>query len=113
MAMTAGTVTVDGSGVASGGGMARAIYDAFMALPGVPTGNIPWKQAVAPLCNAMGSGIVSYIQGNAVVDFSVSGNAHVTSQSLGRTPSPNNANTAIQAPSSPVDVPLTGTGSVQ
>jgi hypothetical protein len=38
--------------------------------------------------------------------ITANGHAHVTSQSLGLTPNPNDPNTAIQAPSSPVDIPL-------
>jgi hypothetical protein len=56
--------------------------------------------------------ILTHIVNNAQVTLSGVA-ARVTSQSLGRTPNPNDVNTPIQAPSAPVDVPLTGTGSVQ
>jgi hypothetical protein len=38
--------------------------------------------------------------------------AHVTTQQLGRTPNPNTADTPIVAPSAPVDIPLTGAGTI-
>ena len=98
MAMTGGAVTVDSSGVASGDGMSRAIYEGLLLQPAAPTTNVAWKQAVAGFANVLGPAIVGYIQSAAV--------ARVSSQSLGRTPDPNDPNQPIQAPASPVDLPI-------
>ena len=135
MAMTAGSVAVTSSTnapVRSGSGMAVAIFDTMVtaaaaaspAMPGAPptlgstsapysasrpvsatdiansnTGALAYYQNLAVLANGLASGLVTYIQSNAT--------AHVTTQSLGRTPNPNNAATAILAPVAAVDVPIT------
>jgi len=125
MAMSAGTVVVADDESATGTGMARAIYDAdiaTLALPVVPIlGNTdpPWRverpvnaadiaqvqaarllmlSEAARRANAYAAGIVTHITGNAKVTVSVGG--------LQRTPSPNNPDTATQAPASPVELPV-------
>ncbi|WP_438029028.1 hypothetical protein [Sorangium sp. So ce233] len=125
MTMTAGTVTVASDGTASGGDLARALYDAdvaTMTLPDLPVvgstaapytaarpatqddvdlaqaGRLRALQEAARRANAYASALVTYLKANA--------RARVTSESLGRTPSPNDPNTGIQPPVSPVDIPL-------
>jgi len=110
MALSAGTVTVAEDGSRTGSGLAVAFYDQFVT--GIPTpGNeteeaiqIAAKQACASQCVKMATAIVTYFKNNA----ELSGNATVSTQSVGRTPDPNDANTAIQAPASPVTIPVTG-----
>jgi hypothetical protein len=126
MSMTAGTVTVADNETVSGAGLARALYDAdaatmtLMTLPTLGATTAPYSAArpvaqsdidlvqtgrlltlrdVARRANAYASAIVTYLQANA--------KAHVTNQSLGRTPNPNDPDTAIAAPSAPVDIPIT------
>lgn len=55
-------------------------------------------QGIADDVNSEVAAFIAYFQANAV--------AHVTSQSLGQTPNPNNPSTPIGAPGSPVDIPL-------
>jgi hypothetical protein len=117
MTLAAGTVTVGDDGVRTGSGMALSLYDQLVAIPGMirsdteipdPTiraqCNLAMKRSAALQSTAMATGIISYFTANAVV----SGNAHVTTQSLGVTPNPNNPSTAIVSPSSPVDIPVSG-----
>lgn len=116
MALNAGSVALDGSGNPTGSGLARAIYDSYLAayyarFPAfnpLPLGSL---HMLADLAEGFAGPIVAHIVANAVVHAGTLA-AHVTSESLGRTPSPNNPNTAIQAPSAAVDVPLTGAGTV-
>ena len=75
MAMTTGTVTISGGGVASGSGMARAIYDAYItsALDDLPDGSsssaqLAVKNAIAKLANSLAAGLVPYITTNAKAD---------------------------------------------
>lgn len=124
MAMTAGSVTVNDDESHAGTGLALEIYladKATLTLPAVPTVGLivsPYStdrpsnstdvdlvkaQRVAALREAARRATayavtVTYIQNNGV--------ARVTSESLGRTPDPNSANTPIQAPSSPVNIPI-------
>ena len=122
MSLVAGTVAVNSSGVASGGGMARAIYDALLGTAGMvtllamqdtdqtqsnyvpPTAKVTAKQGMAEMATAIGDAVVGYLTANA----SLSGNAHVTTQSLGALPTTITAGQPIAGPSTPVDVPLAG-----
>lgn len=99
-----GRVSFTGSGLALAllQGRVNVIIQVTAALVGwTPT---IWKglndgsATIAAYALADATAIVQHLQANAV--------AHVTNQSLGLTPSPNNANTAIQPPASPVDVPI-------
>lgn len=110
MALSAGSVTVANDGSRTGSGLALAFYDKFTESLSAPADDaeaqlqLTSKRACAGQCGAMASAIIDYFKANA----ELTGNAHVSDQVLGRTPSPNNANTAIQPPSSPVDIPLSG-----
>lgn len=135
-------VSVDSDGVITTPtltGMAGALYTGMAAafasdLPAVPVlGNtdppfsagrpvtaqdkanmVTSRRALANVWAKFANGLapmVTYIVGNAVVTPN-SLAAHVTTESLGRTPSPNNANVAIQSPTAPVDIPLTGAGAI-
>lgn len=80
MALSAGTVTVADDGTASGGGLARAIYDAQIAafssyFPSAPIGQ---KRGFASFCNATASAIVSYLTANAAITVTV----HTTDSGL-------------------------------
>lgn len=109
MAMTAGTVTIDGSGNPSGTGMAREIFDVFVAT--VDFGSLSGsalqaaKQRVADLCNALAGGIVGHIVANAEVAVRITG----SDSGLQRTPNPNNPDTDTQGPSSPKTLSTPGT----
>lgn len=129
MAMSAGSVSVDSSENVTGTGLARDLYDADAAsmvaagmLPTVPTlgstaapytaeqpvtsaevgafraARVRLLQEAARRATAYASALVSYIQANA--------KARVTSQSLGRTPDPNDPDAPIEPPTSPVDLPI-------
>jgi hypothetical protein len=123
MAMNAGSVTislVDGDFSYSGSGLARAIGEALApalaqamkdtidillaAIPNYAPQPVAAHRryfpmvAAAPIANAVASAVVAHLAANA--------KAHVTTEVLGRTPNPNNANTNIQPPASAVDVPL-------
>lgn len=64
----------------------------------------------ADTANDIGPPIVAYIQAEASVSL-VNVKATVsTSTSTGRTPNPNNPDTAIQGPASAVELPVTGDG---
>jgi hypothetical protein len=94
VALSAGSVTVNASGVASGTGLAKAIYDAeivtapLVAVPrpgdtdmpysavrpvaqadvdSVKAGNQRLRQDVARRANALASALVAYLQANAEV----------------------------------------------
>lgn len=69
-------------------------------------------QSAVAIGTGIATGLVPYVTSNASVVVAGTVTAHVTSESLGRTPNPNNPNTAIVAPSAPVDIPLTGIGSI-
>ncbi len=116
MGMTGGTVSVNQStGSYSGTGLAKALMDAYFPvlqakftagqlayvnpLTGNPEFAIGVANSAAELANAFGPAIVAYIQANA--------SAHVTSQVLGRMPSSTAQDTPIEAPASPVDIPIT------
>ncbi len=114
MALSAGTVTVDGNGNVSGTGLSRAIYDAQVTFIVTAIGAsllVAQKQNVAGFSNALGDAIVTYVTANAEVSAGTFA-AHVTSESLGKTPNPVLADTPIVAPDVPVDVPLSGTGTI-
>lgn len=121
MAMTGGSVTItahaDGSATYSGTGLALVLAQARFATIAaqwassatqyagstLPSNLLSTYQSIATSvgtqCTSEADALVTYIQANAT--------AHVTSQVLGITPNPNNANTNIQPPSSPVDIPIT------
>jgi hypothetical protein len=124
MAMIAGSATISintttGAITTSGTGMAKALADAeasaMMTLSAYnawlasfncpPVAAADYAKALefqrgdrAARANAYAAALVTYLQANAV--------AHVTTESLGKTPNPNNADTPIVAPASPVDIPI-------
>jgi hypothetical protein len=72
MAMAAGNVTIDGTGNRSGTGAAVILYDSYITkftIASGPTG-VQAKRQIADLCTMIAS-LVSYIQGNAEVDVSI------------------------------------------
>lgn len=116
---------MDEDEVVTGTGYARALYDADVATMTLPTlpmlgatdppyttlrpvsaddidlvraGRVRALQEAARRANAYASATVTYFTANA--------KARVTSQSLGRTPNPNNPDVAIQPPLSTVDLPI-------
>lgn len=107
MALSAGSVTVGDDGTASGSGLALAFYQGFMT--GVPISNAAMLEAAracAVQCGVMATAIVTHITTNA--EISLSGvTAHVTTESLGEVES-----VPIDPPAAPVDIPLTGTGTI-
>lgn len=72
------------------------IVDATTTPPTTNKGRV--MANLAAQANAMAAAIVGYEQANAV--------AKVTTQSLGVTPNPNNPDTAIGPPASPVLIPI-------
>lgn len=80
--------------------------DITARIQGAKTRRLQALRGWTSLPNLLAPPTVAYIQANAVVDLAAVV-ATVSSQQVGRTPNPNNANTAIQAPSSPVTLPVT------
>ena len=138
MALVAGTVTIADDETVTGTGYAGAVYDADAAsvtLPSLPVlgaasapysaqrpvgqtdvdaakkGRLLVLRELARRANAYASATVAYFQANAQVNPG-SLAAHVTNQRLGALPSAGVAGEPIAAPSVPVDVPLTGAGSI-
>lgn len=75
MPLNAGSTTVNsGTGVASGSGLSKAIFDARAARITFPAAALgaPGKQKLADDCNDIAAAIVAHITANAVV--SISGN---------------------------------------
>ena len=125
--MNAGSVLVADDETATGEGMAFDIYTADVLTLVLPTVPGPLGDTTPPystdhpvdaaditavqkarlavlrehgrMATAIAAGVVTHLAAHAT--------AHVTTQVLGRTPNPNNADTAIQAPSAPVDIPIT------
>lgn len=97
MAMTKGSVSVDGSGNVSGTGFAKELYDDFAPkISGIPGGaaGASAKQRIADLCNSIAK-VIDHITAHAEVTVTVAtGDA-----GLQRTPNPNNANTDTVGPS--------------
>ena len=113
MSLAQGSVTVAADGTVTGSGATLAVFNTLKAKLGdlstVPIGNqVTILQGSADLANTIAA-LIPYITANAVISPGTLV-AHVTTQSLGLTPNPNNAATAIVAPASPVDVPVTGAG---
>ncbi len=75
-------------------------------------GRLLYFQDLAGTCNGIAS-LIPYIVANAVVSTGTLA-AHVTIQQLGRTPSPvdPSGDEPILSPVLPVDIPLTGAGSL-
>lgn len=101
MVMTAGTVTIDPeTGEPSGGGAARALFDAldekqdYMGAEGATLAAA--RQRLADLCNSIGV-MITYIKDNAVVSTTIAAGAKAVGVTTG---------------SSDVDVTGTTTGTV-
>lgn len=70
MAMTKGSVSIDGSGAVSGNGLARELFDDYIAkIDGIQDGaaGAGAKQQIADLCNSLSSVFVDHIVTNAQV----------------------------------------------
>lgn len=108
MALSAGSVTVADDGTRTGSGLALAFYDQFMDGITAPVDEIQLtaRRACAAQCTKMAAAIVGHFVANAVVSLSGC-NAHVTNESLGVA-----GGVPIDPPASPVDVPITGTGTL-
>jgi hypothetical protein len=64
----------------------------------------------ATTANDIGPPLVAYIQAEASIPLANVKATVSTSTSTGRTPNPNDPDTAIQGPASAVDLPVTGSG---
>lgn len=116
MSMSVGSATItvatDGTATYGGSGMTLALAQArFPATladivglypPPLTATQLSFAQRFAAACavdaKADATALVAYVQANAV--------AHVTSEQLGAMPSSTSAGTPIEAPASPVDVPI-------
>ncbi|MCU0655807.1 MAG: hypothetical protein MUF64_11160 [Polyangiaceae bacterium] len=67
------------------------------------------KREWAKQANELGPPLVTYLQEHARVPLANVVATVSTSTSTGRTPNPNDPNTAIQGPSAAVELPVTGT----
>jgi hypothetical protein len=125
MSLSAGSVSVASNDVATGSGLALAMYQADVAtrpLPTVPTlGSTaaPWTTA-RPVSQADVDGVkaarLATLQeasrlatawaGAIVAHITANGHAVVSGVSVGRTPDPNDPDTPIAAPASPVELPI-------
>lgn len=80
MSLVAGSVTVNGAGVASGTGFAKQMYDAleadtdFQGLTGAKLQKP--KQQLAAICNAAAA-LITYVKANAQVSTTDSGTAPI------------------------------------
>lgn len=126
MSLSAGTVTITMSGETpgySGSGLALALaqarFDSWIAdvRTRVYGGTFPpdfianvqvTANYFARDATVVASAIITYLTANSVVSLS-GAHAHVTSQQLGKTTTAGNP---IDAPASPVDVPITGGGTL-
>ena len=72
MALSAGSVTIDGSGEATGSGLSIGIYNAFM---GAVSLDADAKKKIAdtmgPVCEALASAIIDHVTANAEVTVQV------------------------------------------
>jgi hypothetical protein len=100
MALSAGTVTVDEDGAATGTGLAFAIFEGALADVDEDARS-KVAASMKPFCEGLAAAIVNHFKDNGLIVVSVSAGG------LQRTPSPNDPNTATLAPSSPVE--LSGT----
>ena len=76
----------------------------------VNKGRNAYFQDLASTCTAIAS-VITYLLSNAVVNIGTM-TVEVTSQKLGRVPSPNTTGTDIDPPFSPVNIPITGSGTL-
>lgn len=123
MTLSAGTVSVDDDGVATGSGMSLAIYAAVVAAPSMaavlsnttvdPETGVPQVSAAAKLAlkrgnaeqsQAIAGAVIAYFVANTVV----SGGATVSTQSTGKLPATIAVGAPIDPPDAPVAIPVTG-----
>lgn len=111
MALSAGTVSVNNSGVASGSGLAKAMYDGWKNVlndhyddmgEDLPNSQIPYLKFRAKEFTGIAAAIVNHIKNNAEVTVTIT----PSDAGLQRTPDPNDPNVDTQGPSD--DVELTG-----
>ena len=125
MALVQGSVSVDDNGNVTSSGIAKRFYDADVATLELATPPSP-GDTTAPYSTAYPApaDVVDQIEAaniralqeaarranaNAAALFAVltiDAHAIVTSESLGKTPNPNTADTAIAAPAAPVNIPI-------
>lgn len=124
MTMIVGSVSVNSLEVASGTGLAKMLYDANVATISLPTlpilGDTTPPYRVGRAVNSTDINIIKAARlailnevarqanANAIVVSYIQTNGHavISAESCGRTPNPNNANTAILAPSVPVNLSI-------
>jgi hypothetical protein len=103
MAMTSGTVTIDDAGVVSGGGAARAVFDAYAATltpllgPLTPEAKVGVYRSAADLCNSVAK-MIDYIKAE--------GHARVSAGGLQKLPATITVGQPTAAPDAPVDLAL-------
>jgi hypothetical protein len=125
MPLVQGSVTVDNDGNVTSSGLAKSLYDAdvatlTLATPPSPGDTSPPYSTAYPapadVVDQINAANIRALQeaarranANAAALYTIlttQVHALVTSQSLGTTPNPNNAATAIDPPAAPVDIPL-------
>ena len=93
-------------------GLSKRIHDNLLAgASGAIEGD-----ALKAFSFAIAKSIVDEFQANAMVQLGAAGlTANITTQSCGKTPNPNNPDTAIVGPGTlvPTEIPLAGVASVQ
>lgn len=110
MAMTAGTVTIDDEGNASGAGCARELFDDYMPKmadfpEGVPlSAQVAAKRQIADLCNSVAQVLVGHIASNAEVTVTVG----TDDAGIQRMPATTTEDTPCKAPGSPVELGTKG-----
>lgn len=133
MALVAGTVSVSATEVVSGSGLARAIYDAEVATTDLPPQDVSSEHAgwddykaelqekltsarldqrvstlrgIAKKATALASALVPYFTTNAEISLATVVATVSPTTSTGRTPNPNDPDTAIQGPAVAVTLPV-------
>lgn len=72
MPLVAGTVSINGAGVASGAGMARELYDALESAYGIAPASVPAnvpgaQEQLAVMANVIASVVVNHIVANGLI----------------------------------------------
>ena len=72
MTLNAGTVSVNGAGIASGAGLALALHNTLVSAFGVSPGSVPQnvpgaQQQIANIANAIAQQVIAHIIANGVV----------------------------------------------
>lgn len=106
--MNAGSVTIDSTGHASGAGLAKEIFDDYIAkVSGIPAGAAgkDAKQQIADIFNSIATKTLAHVIAHAEITTVVS----AADAGLQRAPNPNTASADTQGPSGTKTLATKGT----